>query len=323
MRYADTCDLACVQHPDFGTDLINHDVKWESSKDIGLFGAVEFCTRHKSAYPAMYMAWGETATSILNWVQPHDPPMGYDPTVRPPPFRISMRGCIVANSVATAVACDRNDMCPTEMGDYPLAGLSGSWGGVVNGQATGLLGVVWALVDYTVVNGDVDDTHPIQAAVVVPFEFDQSQAEAGVAVVYDPSQPSINGAAIVRWDTDNQGGTGAIVAHEQSGAPQYFMVGVGYLWDTVPDASASTSSPTSIPEMSRTFCGVPDAGRDSATPASRSAGTPTTFGGGNERTRHRDRNPSNSRARHRHRRSDLRRPDPDHVVGRPPVKGRS
>jgi hypothetical protein len=109
----------------------------------------------------------------------------------------------------------------------------------------------------------------------------------------------------------------------QSGAPQYFMVGVGYLWDTVPDASASTSSPTSIPEMSRTFCGVPDAGRDSATPASRSAGTPTTFGGGNERTRHRDRNPSNSRARHRHRRSDLRRPDPDHVVGRPPVKGRS
>lgn len=215
--YADATDFACVQHRDFGTDLFAHDVRWEMSKDIGMFGAVEFCTRHMEAYAAMYMMWGQSAVSILNWVEPDEPPMGYDPTIRPPPFRISMRGCIVSDTVASAVACDRNGMCPAALSGYPLAGLSGTWGTAFGGTATGILGEVWDLVEYTIVNGDVDDTHPIQIALVFPFEYDDSASEAGKAVIYDPQNPDINGSGIVRWDTDaagNQGGTAAVVAHE-------------------------------------------------------------------------------------------------------------
>jgi hypothetical protein len=214
--YADACDFACVEHVDFGTDLFAHDVRWEMSKDIGMFGAVEFCTRHMEAYASMYMMWGESATSILNWVEPAEPPMGYDPTIRPPPFRISMRGCVIVDGVdgvADAVACDRDDMCPAALSTYPLAGLSGSWGTAT----TGLLGKVWGYVDYTIVNGDVDDTHPLHIALVFPFEYDNEQAEAGLAVVYDPQHPNRNGAGLVRWDTDlagNQGGTGSACAHE-------------------------------------------------------------------------------------------------------------
>lgn len=232
--YADVggCDFACVPHPDFRTDQFTHDVVWEASKNIGMFGAVEFCTRHQDAYLSMYMMWATDGTQLLNWVEPADPPMGYDPAVRPPPFRVMMRGCIIDDSVEDAQACDRQDDCSPALASYPLGGLSGNW----PYASGGVMSKVWDLVEFTIGNGDVDDTRPIQTAVVFPFEYDmpmEGGGEPGLATVYDPEAPGVNGSAIVRWDTDlfpsNQGGTAGALAHEVG-----HTVGLGHDTSTYP-----------------------------------------------------------------------------------------
>ena len=202
--FADACDFNCVEHPDFRTDTIVHQVPLEHATTIGQFGTVHYCTINEQSYIASFLEWSTTGTVLLNNVVPDDDTIPYGDSDRPPPFVVTMRGCVIADSSSIAEDCDMgiND-CP-ELPGYPLASeTTDDWGSANSGglgQATGVLGRVWPLVDYIVEQGTASDTTPIQIAIAYPLERDLNQSENGLAVGYDgPGSPATAGAAVSYW----------------------------------------------------------------------------------------------------------------------------
>lgn len=214
--FADACDFNCVEHPDFGTNTVIHQVPLEHATTIGQFGTMRYCTINEQAYLTSFLEWSSIGTIILNNVIPDDETIQYNDEDRPPPFIVTMRGCVIADTASAAQACDaQTNACPTHPG-YPLAAVNTeNWGSANSGslgQATGVLGQVWPLVDYIVEQGSAIDTSPIQIAIVYPYERDATASENGIAVRYiGPHTPNTAGAAVSNW---NNPFAGRNFAHE-------------------------------------------------------------------------------------------------------------
>ena len=203
--FADSCDFSCVEHPDFRTDTVVHQIPLEQATTIGQFGTMHYCTTNEQAYLASFLEWSSSGTLILNNVIPDDETVQYSEEDRPPPFIVTMRGCVISDTVGIAASCDtQTNSCPTHPG-YPLTTVNTeNWGSATTGglgEATGVLGRVWPLVDYIVEQGSATDTSPIQIAIVYPYERDNTQSENGVAVGYvGQGTPNTAGAAVSYWN---------------------------------------------------------------------------------------------------------------------------
>lgn len=215
--FADSCDFSCVEHPDFGTLTTVHNNPLEHAKTVGQFGTMNYCTVNEASYLSSFIEWSSAGMLLINNVVPDDPSVSYAPGDGPPPFRVVMRGCVIADDPVIAAACDRQvDACPADFVGYPLASeISSNWGSANNtglGTATGVLGKVWSLVDYTIEDGVVTDTVPLHIAVAYPLERDSNQPENGVAVAYQGSgTPATAGAIVSYWDNTF---VGQNLAHE-------------------------------------------------------------------------------------------------------------
>ena len=192
---ADSCDVNCAERTDFNGDLIVHDAVWENAKSVGLFGTISYCTANESAYAMQFVEWGQFAMHLLNNVVPMlgTDSMGYDPAQRPPPVRVAMAGCVVADSQADA------DECDSEFGQCVVEGYS--FGSLYEGNwdpETGVLSRVWQYVEFLVEAGHVVDTRPIQTAVVFADVAPSLLQPDGGAVGFDMvTSVDIVGSAIV------------------------------------------------------------------------------------------------------------------------------
>jgi hypothetical protein len=215
--FADSCDFNCVEHPDFGTDTTVHAIPLEHVKAIGLFGTMHYCTINEGAYLASFAEWSSIASLVLNNIVPDEAPANYDPAVRPPPFVVTMRGCLVADNEDVSERCDSSSPtagptpCPDDLSDYPFWSISTqNWSANSGGTNTG----AWDYVDYLIEGGYASDTSPINIATVITDRegiTPNQEVVNGLTVSLGEDDSSLTGASTVNGSS---GRTGLTLAHE-------------------------------------------------------------------------------------------------------------
>ena len=204
---ADEDDYNCIEHPDFGGHVFDSTAEFEQTKSFALFGDLSFCSKcdgvdDDCSPETELMEYALTATSILNSVRPIS---AYEPAVRVPPFRMVMSGCLAIFDEVEQDDCDTSMSC--ELTNYPLIGTGDDY--------SQRLPQVWELVDFAVSGMATADRHPVHVAGVLTNLVDESEAEPGLAFVWDPDEPENNGAFIARQNNASvPTGAGRTVAHE-------------------------------------------------------------------------------------------------------------